>query len=623
MRLLLLCFLLSFALSPAAAQVKKQNADSKIETVTVFLQGAQVNRSSKITLLPGKYELAFTGISPDIDKQSIQAKAEGQLTILSVMHQRNFLKEQKAQEEIELLQNAQQSVSDKINIEINTQKVYQKEENILDNNMQVSGNNTGLKTVDLKEAADFQRLRRIELYAKMLELEKNIKKLQAEYQKISKQLTELNQKKNMATSEIIVTALVKENTNASFNISYLVQNAGWYPAYDLRATDINSPINLQYKANVFQSSGEDWKDIRLSLSTGNPGDNGIKPTIMPWYLGYANPVSNNNGAVIRDLSNHLGGNMVSGRVIDQNSGEALPGVTVRIKGTTIATSTAADGSFKLNTNEPSPILSLSYVGFNNYEVMVARGSVTSIPMRQAVNTLSEVVVTASRSSNRENDSYKQEDKYIPLQTTTLYQATTVVYEIELPFTVLNDGKTYTAEIQNFEMKALYEYYAAPKLAPQVFLTAKIPDWKDLNLQAGEVNLFFEGTYLGKSVLDVQNAGDTLNISLGRDKGVVIKRSMLKEFSQRKFLSNNKTDTRQYEILVRNNKSQPINIIIEDQLPISTQKEIEIDNVKYEGASLDKDTQKLSWLLTVEGKKEVKTGFKYSVKYPKDRNLALD
>ena len=119
------------------------------------------------------------------------------------------------------------------------------------------------------------------------------------------------------------------------------------------------------------------------------------------------------------------------------------------------------------------------------------------------------------------------------------------------------------------------------------------------------------------------AGDTLNLSLGRDKGVVVKRTLLKEYSSRKFMGSNRTDTRQYEIVVRNNRQQPISITIEDQFPITTMKEIEIQDRKYDGAKLDDDTQKLTWQLIVDPKKENKIGFRYEVKYPRDKTLQLD
>jgi uncharacterized protein (TIGR02231 family) len=247
--------------------------------------------------------------------------------------------------------------------------------------------------------------------------------------------------------------------------------------------------------------------------------------------------------------------------------------------------------------------------------------------------MSEVVVIGygSKTSGLEADdgyysndkSFKKKKEESAINTTTIYQPTTTVYEIEDPYTILNDGKTYMVDIDGYEVNALYEYYAAPKLEPDAFLTAKIIDWQELNLLPGEANLFFEGTFLGKSLLDVSTAGDTLNLSLGKDKGVVVKRTLIKDFSSKRFIGSNKTDTRQYEIVVRNNKQQPVTIIVEDQFPISTQKEIEVQDKKYEGAKLDDDTQRITWQFSVDPKKENKLGFKYEVKYPKEKVLQLD
>ncbi len=276
---LLLCLQLS-------AQTKK-NIDSKIEKVTVFLEGAQVQRSAKTNLTPGKYELVFTNISPAIDKQSIQVKADGNVTVLSVIHQQNFLKEQQKQEEIKVIETQKEMQVEKIALQRNILNVYKQEETMLVKNQQIGGANNGLKAVDLKEAADFQRSRLTEVYQKQMETDRAIKKMEIELGKMNKQLIELNQKAETSTSEIHVTVNTKETINSNFTVTYLVKQSGWFPTYDIRVKDISSPINLQYKANVFQSSGEDWKDVKLFLSTGNPNENGTKPVVNPWYLKYA------------------------------------------------------------------------------------------------------------------------------------------------------------------------------------------------------------------------------------------------------------------------------------------------------------------------------------------------
>ncbi len=181
----------------------------------------------------------------------------------------------------------------------------------------------------------------------------------------------------------------------------------------------------------------------------------------------------------------------------------------------------------------------------------------------------------------------------------------------------------TISINETSIAAYYEYYSAPKLDEAAYLTAKLTNWQDLNLIPGETNLFFEGTYLGKSYLDLSTDSDTLSLSLGVDKGITIKRTLLKEFSNKKFLGSNRTDNKQFEITVRNNKNVPVNIIVDDQFPISTLKEIEVDDLKYDGAKLNDETKIITWTSAIDPKQSKKMEMKYSVKYPKEKKLQLD
>lgn len=605
-----------------------RNVESKIEKATVFLDGAQTERKARVQLVAGKQELVFTQISPAIDKQSIQVKADGPVTILSVIHQQNFMKEQQKQDEISAVEALKEAQMEKLGLQKNIMNVYKQEETLLLKNQQVAGANTGLKAADLREAADLQRARLTEVYQKQMETDRNIKKLEADLAKMNKQLKELNQKAELSTSEIHVTVLAKDASSSQFQITYMVKKAGWYPTYDIRVKDINSPVNLQYKANVFQQSGEDWKDIRLFLSTGNPNESATKPELDPWYLKYisaSRPLSSSIQATYTPGT-------VTGKVTDER-GNPVAGASVVLKGTRTGTSTNAGGIFQINVPAGANTLVISSVGMQVMEVPASVTGTANIVLRQNEQSLEEVVVVGySAGSDRdisydegrsENNRNKQKKSESALSTTISYQPTTTVYEIKEPYTILNDGKTYMAEIDGYELNAGYEYYTAPKITEAAFLTARIINWQELNLLPGEANLFFEGTFLGKSILDMSHAGDTLSLSLGRDKGVMVKRTLLKEYSAKKFIGSNRTDTRQYEITIRNNKQQPISIVVEDQFPISTQKEIEIQDRKYEGAKLDEDSQRITWQQTIEAKKENKLSFRYEVKYPKEKWLALE
>jgi uncharacterized protein (TIGR02231 family) len=323
------------------------------------------------------------------------------------------------------------------------------------------------------------------------------------------------------------------------------------------------------------------------------------------------------------------GQTLIGRVVDEN-GIPLTGASVIIKGTSIGTATDANGVYKIKSNGTNQVLSVSYVGFNSYEFLAPSGF-SSIKLKAAENNLNEVVVTGNAGASSSVSSKELRIRgastlygsRAPLQVEVTYQPTTTQYEIDEITTIENDGKLNTISIKETAINAFYEYYTAPKLEEAAYLTAKLTNWQDLNLIPGESNLFFEGTFLGKSFLDMSDGADTLSLSLGVDKGIVVNRTMLKEFSTKKFLGSNRTDSKQFEITVRNNKTVPVNIIVEDQFPISPQKEIEVDDMKYEGAKLNDDTKVITWSYTIEPKQQKKMEFKYTVKYPKDKNLKLD
>lgn len=601
------------------AQNKSKTVTSKIEKVIVFTEGAQVLRTANTSFSGGKTELVFAGISPKVDKESIQVKGKGAFTIQSVIHQNNHLVLQKNREEIEKLQSTKFHLSKKRVYESNVLTILKNEEAILAKNQVIGGTNAGLKTTDLREAVDFQRQRLIDLLKQKSDVETRMTSIDSSIVKLEKQLQALNQSNETSTSEVVVTISSKtEVANASFELTYYVIDAGWYSNYDLRVEDIKSPIDLLFKANIYQTSGEDWNEVKLTISNGNPSESGVAPTMQPWYLNLnqrskaSNPVQ---------AYGQLIGNTITG-IVSEN-GIPLPGVTVLVKGTTIGTSTDFDGRYTIKVPNSNSQLEFSYVGMNS-RLVNATSKTINVELESGVS-LDEVVITsaygiAKKSKKRE---VVFEEESIALQTAVNYQPTTITYEINEPYTVLSDGKKYTAEIKRFELPAQYNYFAVPKLDESVYLTAKITDWQELNLFDGELNLFFEGAYLGKSLLDLQSASDTLDISLGKDKGIVISRKKLKEFSAKQFLSNYKKESRAYEITVKNNKPYPVEITVLDQLPISNNKEITVEDEFYAEATLEKDTKMVKWNFTLPSKTEKKVQLKYQVKYPKNSFLQIE
>jgi uncharacterized protein (TIGR02231 family) len=178
-------------------------------------------------------------------------------------------------------------------------------------------------------------------------------------------------------------------------------------------------------------------------------------------------------------------------------------------------------------------------------------------------------------------------------------------------------------MERYSIPADYEYYCVPKVEKDAFLLANISGWEQYNLLEGEANIFFENTFVGKTVLDVRFISDTLNLSLGRDKNVSVQRDKVKEYNTQKFLGNKAETTRDWKITVRNNKSQPIQMVVFDQVPVSTMQEIEVNAEQLSGGVLDSESGEVKWKFTLPPAQKNELNLRYKVKYPKGKTLIVE
>jgi uncharacterized protein (TIGR02231 family) len=199
----------------------------------------------------------------------------------------------------------------------------------------------------------------------------------------------------------------------------------------------------------------------------------------------------------------------------------------------------------------------------------------------------------------------------------------IIFDIDLPYDVPTNGKEQTATLKEYSINSLYKYYAVPKLDKDAYLLAEVPEWEKLNLLPGDANIIFEGTYVGKSFIDPASTLDTLNLTLGRDKRVVIKKEKLIDYSSTKFLGSNKLQKFTYELTVKNNKKDTVRMMLKDQYPIATNKEIEVELLDDGGALVNTEIGVLTWKLQLAPGEVKKLRFSYSVKYPKDKVLNLN
>ncbi len=667
-----LFMLLILATKSYSQDFPQQKIDAKISKVTVFLSGAQVQRTATVSLPSGKSEVILRGLTPNLEQQSVVVKGEGDFTIVSVKPQMNFLEEVKRKDTIVSLESEREKLFDLISSDSMELLILKNDEELLlRNRVQVIGiqDNTN-KTEELTNLLDIQRKRLKEIYDRKLALKRIADKRAKDLYKIGLQIIELNGRKSTTTAEILVTVFVKSTPsvkNAQLTLEYIVPNSNWYPTYDLRVKDVTSPIEAQMKAKVRQNSGEDWHEVKLTLSTGEPKRTGVKPELGTWLLG-SGGFSGFLGRKTNEIEDFTNlrlanqSNKIKGKVRD-GSGESLIGASVVVQGTTRGTVTDLDGNFELDINPNDRNLIVNYVGFSSQTIPVTAGNFVDINLKEDVRTLEEVVVTGYGSARKQDvtgevSTITENNLQGRLagvvvngnaggsgsvrirgassisnsssSTLTINQlavkenakTTTTTFDIDLPYSIPTNNKEYQVEIKEEILTATYQYAVAPKLDNDAFLTASVTDWAQYNLIEGEANLYFEGTYLGKTLLKTNSTDDTLQISLGRDKNVVVKRMKLKEFNKNKVFSSKKVEARAFEIVVKNKKTTPLSIVIEEQIPVSTDKQIDVD-FEAEGAIYDKIKGRLTWKLDLKPSEERKQKFSYSVKHPVDWPINLE
>lgn len=628
MRKIIPLILVSLSCTVAAQDKKEISVKTEVKAVTIFTKSAQPTRKKTVELPAGKSTVKFTELSPYIDEKSIQVKTNNEVIVLSVNRQLNYTDSTFKRKNTQDLRQKLEGVESKLHLENTNLEVIQEEFAFLKDNRILGGKNQEVSLVNLKQAADYYHDRITALKMKEIEIDKNIKTLTEQKDMLSDQIKEEgSQPLSTPRGEIVVLVDTKVATSCEFELQYVVENAGWYPTYDIRAKTIEDPVELTYKANIRQNTKEDWKNVQIRLSSSDPNVGSVAPELKTYYLDYY---------VVAPTYSQV--NQVRGTVYDINTHETLPGVTVMVEGTTIATVTNIDGQFYLTLPPDAKRLVISTIGYETQYQRIT-GPTMNVNMHVDSKRLEEVVVTSEAYSRgyatQELNSVQGKVAGVAIKSPPpkaskivapveqVENQTSIDFDIKTPYTINSDNKNITVDMEVYTLSTTYDYYCVPKIDKDAFLIANILDWEKYNLLAGEANIFFENTFVGKSILDIRHVSDTLKLSLGRDKNIVVKREKIKDYTTRQFIGGKKEETKAWQISVKNNKKQAVNMLVYDQVPVSTNEEIEVTTETTSGGDLNKETGEVKWKYKLEslGKKEMT--LKYKVKYPKERSLTIE
>ncbi len=664
--LIIACFIGSLAI---AQTEKRENAP--IKQVTVFKNGAQVQHEKSVNITSGKQFIVFEKITEFTDPNSLQLKCTENATILSVRVRKNYDENSIKEADLKTMTANRKSLEDKKQALEDEYHVLLTDEKLIQENSRLWSNQSGVKIAELKEAVAFN-------HAKLTEIGQRKSQLQSEIETLAKKINVIEQEINTRSSlpvtiysEVVVELSADKGGSADFVFSYITPNAFWTPYYDMRSAGVNAPISLEAKGLVSQNTGIEWKNVKLVLSTNDPYESTEEPKIDAWYLDYYSSLPQRQAAYKSAGTFNYFGETIHGEVLDISTGEPLAFAKVTIGGNAMNfVTTDASGKFSFQVPRNTTTFVVDYLGYHQQYLNINSPyyKIALTPQEIAMETVQDLSNATSGSYAMDGDAeyYAPEPSYYDNNMSTLEEVTIVTkknklrkeskkseaygyyggevstgatystsiatqvvrdlrmeFVIDVPFTIPSDNADHRVPIATYQMPATYEYHSVPKFDEGVFLVAQISGWEKLNLLSGESNIYFDGTYIGKSYVDVNSTKDTISFSFGKDNKIKVERKKSQEMSKTRLVGSRYKYEVTWDFTIRNNGGAAIPIIIKDHFPISTNSDIKVKEGTYEGATYDENTHILTWKFTTKSGETKTFKFDYTVDYEKGQAVYLE
>lgn len=592
---------------------ESQRVTAPVKEATVFHKGAKLTHTTTVTVQKGVNTITIEGLSPIIDQKSIMIKASKGVFVSSFEFSVDYLsapktenvKVKKWQDSIEVCRTAIAKI--KTDNKIKSELLSFLKKGIEKN---VSGSESGLGMEELVKNMDYYQTKALQLETEIAANYEKINQYETTLARLRSQ-TEQEEVKNIKTSGILeVTLSAALAGTTELTVSYFTTAAGWTPFYDMTITSMDQPIKISGKANVFQTTGLDWKKVKLTLSTATPGQTKVAPLFSTWFLFYQTKLY---GDDVQRASNSY-----SYRGDNQNV--KLNTVSDQVKVTTYMSMEEASPAAKTEISVTYPLYFIDGREVPMREALSI--DLNSIKSREELSANDAMATYGSRASGGAvlittksmEDYIRQSDDHLNTQ-----------YDIEIPYTIPGNGKGQTIDLQTKETNAKYKYYCAPKLNSETFLLADIEDWEKLALLSAYANITYDGTYLGQTFINAGSTEKVLTLTLGTEPRVSVKREKLVDYSSIKVLGSDTKVLLTYRITVKNNQTKKINFVLKEQYPISKLKEIEVELLPETTTPTfnKQDIGVLTWEMELNAGETKTFTVSYSVKYPKDKNINLE
>ncbi|MCC8019560.1 MAG: mucoidy inhibitor MuiA family protein, partial [Rikenellaceae bacterium] len=570
-----------------------------LEEATIFFTGAELVHTARVNLTAGENIIEISGLSPVIDRSSVKIKVSDGVIVSAF----DYKVEQLAAEritapEVRILRDSIDVVEQHIkkldiDIRINEQMLEFLRSGVDSN---VSATDERINIAELVSGIDLYRTKAVELEHEAMELAARKARLQQTHARLLANYNAEVVRWNRREGVIRATVNAPRSSAATFTVTYFTGHAGWQPYYDINVGDVNEPVEFTMKSKVAQTTGLDWEKVRLTLTTTVPSNGAVAPLFTTWFL---EPQTAMAARMSQDMA--------------QNTYSCAPAAKIE------ESSIVVRGVGSVRGAEPIYILNGEVVSSQEISALdpnlihsmevLKDGSATAIYGSQANNG---VVVITTKSGLEE---------FITVDDNT----TGMVYNIDMLYTIPGNGREQIIELAKTEAPAEFKYYSAPKLDSETYLIAEIGNWHTLGLLSARANLTFDGTYLGETFIDAASTNENLTLTLGTDKRVSVKRERLEDYSTSRTIGSDIQQTLTYQLTVRNNTNRAVDMVLKDQYPRSTTKDITVTLLRAESTpwtAINEDVGVVTWEEEFQPGETKVYRISYQVRYPKNIRMNL-
>ena len=511
-----------------SVQAVALESSGQVSDVTLYRGQALVTRTLVLDVKAGTTEVVVGPLPERIAADSLFTESNGGTEVRAVRFRTRAVGQEpreevrKLQEEMKELTREQLAIRKSRELLQKNSAYLDKLEGFVAPTAKVELSQGVLKPEALVETSKFIWTSRLELLKDELDLTTKEEKLNEARMLLQRKLAELSSGNSKTVREAVLFIASKADGKATIKLNYLVSSCGWSPLYTLRgklqeaSTDKSQTIGVgvEYSALIHQRTGENWDDVKLTLSTASPALSAASPGLAPFSVFLKPAIANQaKQSRLQTQSEVVGkAQRIQGRknkaIMDQRN----------------VVDFAGNNSLSFEANRAA----------NDFQVLELDNGKDVIQAIQEIEDAEE--------------------------------GPSLNYSLDTPVSLASRNDQQMVRILSTTFNGDFYHMAVPVLTSFVYREAELKNLSDVDLLAGPTTVYLDGKFVGRGEIPMVARGQTFVVGLGADPQIRAHRELVDRSEQ--IQGGNREVSFEYSLSIENFKETPATVRLFDRLPYS-------------------------------------------------------